>query len=108
FSGSSLMVPHCLLLSLSRFVMITHPILRASCFVRQPRNLHHWPHFDSAFSCARNLLCNLDCLVEIARFDHEITAELLARFSERAIGDDRLAVAHAHARRARDRLQRAG
>jgi hypothetical protein len=31
-------------------------------------------------------------LVEVVRFDHEITAELFARFRKRAVGDERLAV----------------
>ena len=37
--------------------------------------------------------CDIDGFIEIFGFDHKVSAELLARLGERAIGDQTLAIA---------------
>ena len=57
---------------------------------------------------AGNPAGNADGLVQVLGVDQEIAAKLLARLGEGTVRDQPLAVAHAHARSRRDRLQRGG
>ena len=47
-----------------------------------------------------------DRLVEILGIDQKVAGDLLARFYERPVGDERFAVAHSNDGRGRRRLQR--
>src|SRR5262249_643785 len=54
----------------------------------------------------RNPRGDLDGVVQVARLDQVVAAELLFRLRERPVGGRRLPVAHAHRRRGRRRLER--
>src|SRR6185369_3514796 len=62
------------------------------------------PHFDRARARGRDARGDGSRFVEVLCFDQEVPAELFVRLRERTVGDEFLAVAHAHTRRGRDRL----
>src|SRR5262245_20456968 len=72
---------------------------------RQTGDLENGTDLDRPFARAGNARGDGDRLVEVGRLDEEIASELLARFGERTVGDEPLAVANLHARRRRHRLQ---
>src|SRR5215467_6844790 len=70
-----------------------------SCFCL---HLDEWPHFDRARSRRGNPRGDARRFVEVPGFNQKIAAELLVRLGEWAIGNQLLAIAHAHAGRSRD------
>src|SRR4029079_6333893 len=63
------------------------------------------PHVDAAEPRRRDLRRPLDRVVQVARFDQVVAAELLLRFGERAVRGRDLPVAHADGGGGADRLQ---
>src|SRR5581483_8517904 len=85
----------------------TPPGLPARPGLRLPRgDRHHRPHLDGAVLRARAARRDLERLVECLDLDQIEAAELLLRLGERAVGDQRLAVADTHGRGRRRRLER--
>src|SRR5690348_15608639 len=74
--------------------------------LRQSLYLNYRTDFHGAHACPRNPRGNADRHVQVFDVDHEVAAQLLARFRERTIGHQPLAVAHLNRSRRRDRLQR--
>ena len=70
------------------------------------RNLSHRPDLDGADARPGNPTSDADRVVEILGIDQEVAGDLLARFDERTVGDERFAVAHPNDGRGRRRLQR--
>src|SRR6185436_9538564 len=66
---------------------------------REASDFHDRANLDCADASAWNALGNTDRLVEIFRIDQKISAQLFARFSERAVGDQAFTFANPNARR---------
>src|SRR5690349_6011157 len=66
--------------------------------LREPREFHHWADFDGPLPGGRKARRDPDGFIQVVDVDQVEPAERLARFGERAVGDDPLALPDAHAR----------
>src|ERR671925_407711 len=100
-------------------MMMTSPAASSACTVHSTyvtsvgllsssdgRALAHGPHLDRAHPRESAAGGEGQRRVEILHVDQHVAAEVLARLGEWSVGQQRLAVTHAHARRGRDGLQR--
>src|SRR5581483_2838061 len=75
---------------------------------RQAADFQYGADLDRAPSPGGDLPGDLDRFIEVLRFNQEEAAQLLARFSKRAVGDQLSAVANANAGGGRGGVQRGG
>src|SRR5689334_13165126 len=79
---------------------------RSSTRSRLLANIADRPHFDTPHRSRRDLRGELDSLVQVTRLEQVKARELFLRLREGAVADREPAVAHAHGRSGRDRLER--
>src|SRR5262249_30304622 len=95
--------------------MMTSGLMLMTCRCPQPRtalglwqtrNLRPRPDFDGASAGTRNPSSDVDRLIEVLGIYQKVAAELFARFRERAISHEPLAIAHLDTRGGGYGLQR--
>jgi hypothetical protein len=69
---------------------------------RQARQLKDGSNFHGSLLGSGYASCDIDCLVEVRRVDEEVTAELFARFGERAVRHLTLSLTDTNAGRSRN------